>query len=284
MTSAANVRHEVYGNNVGRDLLNLVRHREWRPLFRLSAIAAWTGGMFLVLVAGMWTATPWPDRRRGWRNAIVKRWARGLARIVNMRMRVHGPRPAAPFFLVANHVSYVDIVFMLAHLDTVFVAKHELNHWPIVGYLTRLVGTIFVNRQNRRDALRVMEEIDTRIAAGDGVVVFPEGTSSDGADVRPMKAALFQWAAQSTFPVQHAAIHYRTDPGARAAREVICWWGEMSFVPHVLDLCRLDGFTATVRFGDQPLVGNDRASLAVRAREAIAANFVAHEPTVSESR
>ncbi|MBM4187474.1 MAG: 1-acyl-sn-glycerol-3-phosphate acyltransferase [Gemmatimonadetes bacterium] len=275
---ATEVRQEVYGDRIGRDLLRLVRRGEWPVLFRLGAITWWTGGLLVVLLSGMWLTTPWPSRRRRWRNAIVKRWARGMARIVNMRMVVEGPVPPAPFFLVSNHVSYVDIVFLLAHLDGVFVAKHELNQWPVVGYLTRLVGTIFVNRQSRRDSLRVIEAIDARVASGDGVVVFPEGTSSDGADVHPMKAALFEWAAQRGHPIQHAALHYRTAEGAPPARDVICWWGTMSFLPHVLDLCRLGGFTATVRFGAEPLLGNDRAALAVRARHAIAANFVAHSP------
>lgn len=282
MTNAANVREEVYGASAGRDLFELVRRGEWRPLLRLGAIAAWTGGMLVVLVAGMWTAARWPSRQRGWRNLIVKRWARGMARIVNMRMRIHGPKPTAPFFLVANHLSYVDIVLMLAHLDGVFVAKHELNQWPVVGYLTRLVGTIFVNRQSHRDAVRVINEIDGRVARGDGVMVFPEGTSSDGGDVYPMKAALFEWAAQTEYPVRHAAIHYQTGPKARPARDVICWWGTMAFLPHVLDLCRLDGFTATVRFGDQPLIGNNRATLASEARDAIMANFVAHSSSPRE--
>jgi hypothetical protein len=91
-----------------------------------------------------------------------------------------------------------------------------------------------------------------------------------------MKAALFEWAAQRAYPVQHATISYRTKPGAPPAREAICWWGDMAFVPHVLTLCQLKGFEATVRFGDAPLIGNDRGTLAARAREAIASHFVAH--------
>ncbi len=270
------IRQEIYGEAPGRDLLALLRRGAWRPLGRLGGIAAWTSGMFVVLVTGMWATAPWKSSRRRWRNLIVKRWARGLAWIVNMRMRVEGTRPEAPFFLVANHVSYVDIVFILAQLDGVFVAKRELGQWPILGYLTRLVGTIFLDRQSRRDARRVLGAIDQRIVEGDGVVVFPEGTSGDGADVYPMKAALFEWAAQRRYPVQHATLHYRTRPGARPARDVICWWGTMSFMPHVLELCQLEGFEATVRFGTAPLIGTDRGTLAAQAREAIASHFVAH--------
>jgi len=274
----AEIRREIYGASPGRELLSLLKRGSWRPIVRIGGIAVWTSGLFVFLIAGMWATTPWQARRRWWRNLIVKRWARGLAWIVNMRMRIEGPRPAAPFFLVANHLSYVDIVLMLAQVDTVFVAKRELGQWPILGYLTRLVGTIFLDRESRRDAVRAIGAIDRRIDDGDGVVVFPEGTSSDGADVYPMKTALFEWAAQKGYPVRHAAIHYRTGPGAPPAREAVCWWGSMSFMPHVIELCELRGFEATVRFGDEPLVGNDRGELAIRARDAIAANFVAHTP------
>jgi 1-acyl-sn-glycerol-3-phosphate acyltransferase len=195
-----------------------------------------------------------------------------------MRVTVHGPAPASPFFLVTNHLSYVDIVLLFGQVDAVFVAKHQLQGWPVVGYLTRLVGTIFIDRERRRDAKRVLEAIDRRIAEGDAVVVFPEGTSSEGVEVRPLKPALFEWAAQRGHPVHVATIHYATDPGHPPARDAVCWWGAMTFLPHLLDLCRLPGFRATLHFGPTPITGTDRATLATRARDAIAANLVPHRP------
>lgn len=282
MTNQPSIREEVYGANLSDEFRRLIQERRWRPLIRMSGIAAWTGGMLVVLLLGMWTATPWAQARLWWRNRVVRQWARGLAWIVNMQMRIEGPRPNPPFFLVANHVSYVDIVVILANLDGVFVAKRELGSWPVLGYLTRLVGTIFLDRHNRRDAVRVLAAIDTRIGDGDGVVVFPEGTSSDGGDVYPMKPAMFEWAAQAGYPVSHAAIHYQTRLGAPAARDAVCWWGTMAFMPHVIELCGLAGFQATLRFGEEPLYGTDRSDLAVRARAAIASNFVPHLPGGSE--
>lgn len=276
MTSRADVRHEVYGGNLKETVRTLLRTGAVRPVVRLGAIALWTGGLFVVLVAGMWLASPWPHRRRGWRNAIVGRWARGLGWIVNMRVTIVGQRPKPPFFLVANHVSYCDIVLLLGQVHGVFVAKKELNQWPVLGYLTRLVGTIFVDRASRRDAKRVLQSIDQRVASGDGVIVFPEGTSSDGGDVYPMRTALFEWAAQTGKPVDIATIHYVTGPGLPPAREAVCWWGDMSFVPHVLQLCQMPGFEATLHFGGEPVSGTDRALLAVQARDAVARNFVPH--------
>lgn len=239
--------------------------------------------MLLVLLTGMWTTTFWPRRRLAWRNAVVRRWARGMAWIVSMRIRRIGRAPQPPFFLVANHLSYVDIVLLFAEVDGVFVAKQELAAWPAVGYLTRLVGTIFVDRTRHRDAKRVIQAIDERIEAGDGVIVFPEGTSSAGDDVYPLRPALFEWAAARSYPTSVATIHYATRPGQPPARIAVCWWGTMTFLPHVVELCRMPGFEATVHFRDAPLEASDRADLAVRARTAIAANFVPHEEGPSGS-
>jgi len=283
VTTRSDVRQEIFGGNLRQTAGTLLRTGAVRPIVRLGAIAVWTGGLFVVLVTGMWLATPWPQRRLGWRNLIVGGWARGMGRIVNMRVTIRGRRPEAPFFLVANHLSYCDIVLLLGHVHGVFVAKKELNQWPVIGYLTRLVGTIFVDRSSRRDAKRVIQAIDHRVAGGDGVIVFPEGTSSGGDDVHPMRTALFEWAAQTGNPVTVATIHYATRSGQPPAREAVCWWGDMSFVPHVLQLCQMPGFEATLHFGSEPLSGNDRGLLAVRAREAVARNFVPHhaaEPSV----
>jgi 1-acyl-sn-glycerol-3-phosphate acyltransferase len=230
-----------------------------------------------MLLGGMWALARSPDRRHRWRTRTVKRWARGVCRIAGAELSVAGPVPEAPFFLVANHLGYVDIVVLLALVDGVFVAKQELNRWPIVGYLTRLVGIIFLDRTSARDALRALGAIDERIAGGDGVIVFPEGTSSAGDDVNPMKPALFEWAARNQFPVHCVTLGYETPPGSPPARSAVCWWGEMTFVPHVIRLCRLPRFTATVQFADESLIGSDRNRLASDARAVILARFEPHD-------
>jgi 1-acyl-sn-glycerol-3-phosphate acyltransferase len=245
-------------------------------LARIVAVAAWTAAGLAILLVGMWLTARSPAGQRRWRTMMVRRWARGICRIAGARIAVTGPVPRAPFFLVANHLSYVDIVVLLALVDGVFVAKRELDRWPVVGYLTRLVGIIFLDRTSPRDAFRALGAIDARIAGGDGVIVFPEGTSSGGDDVKPMKPALFEWAARNQFPVHCVTLGYETPPGWPRARSAVCWWGDMSFIPHVIRLCRLPHFRATAAFADESLIGSDRNQLAADARAAIVARFRSH--------
>jgi 1-acyl-sn-glycerol-3-phosphate acyltransferase len=270
----ADLHREVYGKSSGRDLLGLLRTGGLRAVGRLAAISTWTAVCLIVLVSGHGVLIVAPRQRRPWRHRVVRRWARGLGWLVGMRVEIHGEPPVAPFFLVANHLSYVDIVLLLGLLDTVFVAKRELVDWPVIGYLARITGTIFVDRRRARDAVRVLDSIDERIADGEGVVLVPEGTSSGGDDVYPLRPALFEWAVRSGYPVRAATIGYRSPPGGPPASEAICWWGDMSFLPHLIRLCGLPGFDAQVRFAGDPVVGTNRTDLARRARDVISSGLV----------
>src|SRR5688572_26037087 len=130
-----------------------------------------------------------------------------------------------------------------------------------------------VHRQER-DAVRVLDLIDQAIARGDGVILFAEGTTSSGQALLPMRPALFDWAARKQYPVNYAALTYRTPPGDPPAHMAVGWWGEMPFGPHLLNLCRIRGFEATVEFGPAPLPGGTRGELAQQAGKAIAERFV----------
>jgi 1-acyl-sn-glycerol-3-phosphate acyltransferase len=190
-----------------------------------------------------------------------------------MRVTVRGVPPREPFLLVTNHLSYLDIILLLSQLRAVFVAKREMRSWPLLGPLANLTGTIWVNRAVRRDAVRVLDQIDDAIARGDGVVLFAEGTTSAGSEVRPLRPALLDWAAREQFPVHSAAVSYRTPPGAPPAELALCWWGDMTFGRHFLQVLRLPWFEASVDFAPKPLSAPTRGELATRLRQAIAERF-----------
>jgi len=276
---SSNVKHEVLGADLSRDVAQFARHGGPRPFVRLVLVALWTLGCITILWAGRLALLVAPKRWPRWRSCVVRRWARGLAALVGMEVTIKGPIPQPPFFLVANHLSYVDIILLFGHLDCVFVSKQEVRSWPAIGFLTRSVDTIFVNRDRPRDAVRVIRQIGRAIGAGEGVVVFPEGTSSEGGDVYPMKPALFEWAARSGYPVHVAAIRYETDPDSPPAWQAVSWWGDTPFAPHVMQLLRLKGFRAEVTFGEAPVSSEDRGELARLAQVAIAELFV---PMVSK--
>lgn len=204
-----------------------------------------------------------------WRNRWFRTWSRALARILGMSIRVEGAPPDHAL-LVSNHLSYIDIVLLATQIDAVFVAKSEVASWPVIGHLCRAIDTIFVDRKTRRDVVRVGREIESRIERGLGVVFFPEGTSTDGSVVLPFRASLLEVAARTGIAVHWAAIEYRTSDGEPPAADVVCWWGDMEFLPHLWQLLRVRSFEATLRFGVEAIASDDRKELAGRLREAIA--------------
>jgi 1-acyl-sn-glycerol-3-phosphate acyltransferase len=196
-----------------------------------------------------------------------------------MGRTIQGTPPSKPpFILVTNHLSYVDVILLAGVVPGVFVAKREVRSWPVWGLFASAMRTIFVDRDRRRDSLRVAGVIDAALGQGEGVILFPEGTSTDGSRIQPLKPALLEVAARSGHPVHFARLSYRTPAGAPPAAHAVCWWGDMEFGPHFLELCRLPGFSATVAFGEDPIVDRDRKSLAKKLQLALEQL----EPTVSE--
>jgi len=148
-----------------------------------------------------------------WRQVIFGAWTKSFVQISNMKIKVIGTPPKPPFFLVTNHLSYTDIAAIRAVAKGIFVAKSEVEEWFLAGRIVRDMGTIFINRTNRRDIPRAGEQIIERLDAGEGVVVFPEGTSTKGEAVLPFNSSFLEFAARTDVPVSFASISYRTPPG-----------------------------------------------------------------------
>ena len=150
------------------------------------------------------------------------------------------------------------------------MAKAEIGSWPLVGHLCRRSGMLLIDRGSRRDLLRVARAIEERLAAGGGVIVFPEGTTGRGDALLPFKASLLEVAAGSGMPVWYATVSYRTSPGAPPPAETVGWWGNAPFLPHMLRLMRVPRVEATLAFGAEPIADPDRKRLAARLRSAMA--------------
>ena len=231
--------------------------RPLRVAWRLCAIAGVTGwGLLRARVVRLRGGATIPRVA-----ALQRTWARRVLRILGVRLEVLG-KPAPSELLVSNHLSYVDILVLSAQMDVVFVAKREIASWPIAGGLSRAVGTVFLDRERRRVLPEVVAAVTAAAREGRTVVVFPEGTSTDGSQLLPFKPSLLEAAAREGWRVGWAVLRYRTRAGGPPASEVVCWWRDMTLVPHLLRLLSLPGFEAELRFGDAPLADPDRKRLA----------------------
>jgi len=152
-------------------------------------------------------------------HGAVQQWAQGVLRIMGIGLQVHGRAHTGPVLLVANHISWLDIVVMLAAQYCRFVAKSELKAWPLVGPLATAAGTLYIERASSRDALRVVHHMAERLQAGDVLAVFPEGTTGDGVHVLPFHANLLQAAIAAQAPAQAVGLRF------------VDAWGQPSFAP-----------------------------------------------------
>lgn len=175
--------------------------------------------------------------------------------------------------MVSNHLSYLDIIVLGSLLPVVFVSKSEVRNWPFVGLVATMAGTIYVDRGRKRDALRVLAHMQAALDRGDGVVLFPEATSTEGATILPFRTSLLAGAARLGSSVRWLTLSYRTPPGAPAARDRVCWWGDAGFVGHFLRLCGLRRIDCAVHFGDPPARSSDRKALGRVLRDAMLREF-----------
>ena len=194
---------------------------------------------------------------------------RAILSAMGIQYRVEGATPSGPVLIVANHLSYLDIVICAAAAPCAFVAKDEIAAWPFFGKLARLGGTIFLDRQSRMSAWDAAETMAMRLAEGVPVLVFPEGTSTDGRELQRFHSTLFEPAVESGLAVVPAAVFY--EPTGDHLREWdICWFGDALFLPHLTQVLGLLDFVAVVRFGKSE-VFPDRRTAAWRSHDAIEA-------------
>jgi len=187
-----------------------------------SARAAWRLGRMLVhLLHGIAVmALQFPRLDNAGRHERIRWWSAKLVRIAGLELLASGtPRPGATL-LVANHVSWLDIAVIHSVVPQArFVSKAEVLAWPLLGWLIRGAGTLFIERERKRDALRVLHLVAEALQRGDTVAVFPEGTTGDGQTLLPFHGNLLQSAIASGTPVQGVALRY-SDPTGRFSTAV----------------------------------------------------------------
>ena len=245
-----------------------------------------TGGRFvrfavvLAAAAVNYYFTVW-RRGRSSNLAVRAEWMSGYSRrilaVLNIHVQRAGPPPAGGL-LVANHLSYVDILVLGAAQPMVFLSKSEVRDWPVIGPLTACAGTLFIRRGQRSDVARFDEAFNAVINQGVILGIFPEGTSSNGHQVLPFHSSLFARAAAAGWPVTPAWLGYSLAKGS--VENDVCYWGDMTFFFHVLRLLTLDKINATVIYGPLAPLGLDRKQLARHLHGQVCELSARHRPPV----
>lgn len=211
-------------------------------------------------------------------SAVARMALKWASRLLRLRVTVEGAPPVAgPVLFVANHISWADIPILGGVLPASFVAKSEVAAWPLIGWLGRRAGTVFVER--RRGAVAGQRDaLSARFADGGQVILFAEGGSADGRNVLPFKPALFASAVESDVAVQPVTLIYETvggEPVGDANRLRIAWVGEATLLPHVWWVLRRGGADARIVI-HPPVRPHDfasRAELASACREMVASAY-----------
>jgi len=236
----------------------------------------------LLLIPVQWTLLKLGARRR---ETLPHYYHRLMCRLLGVRVHVTGEiSPGRPVLLISNHISWLDIMVISAVAPVHFVAKREVADWPFFGLMAKLQRTVFVDRERRSTVKETAHEIAGRLDAGERIVLFAEGTSSDGNQILPFKSALIGAAALAAeeegdgADVQTLALAYTRMyglPMGRVARTHVAWYGDMDMVSHVWGLLRQGPLDAQVRIGAPLRLENvrDRKKLAAISEAQVRRNF-----------
>ncbi len=215
------------------------------------------------------------------RHAAVQWWSAELLRRMGVELRLTGALAPGAVLVVSNHISWLDIASLHAAGPRIrFVSKAAVAHWPLIGRLTRTASTLFIERERKRDAMRVVHEVAGALKGGDAVGVFPEGTTGTGGAVLPFHANLLQAAISTAAPVQPVVLRY-SEPGlpvSTAAQYV----GDTTLVGSVLKLVCARGIVVHVGFLEPVPPGEaNRRELAHALHERVATRLAADLARVS---
>ena len=226
-----------------------------RFAFALVALAV----VIVVLVPFQWLgiALGWPIQRR-----IPHVFHRLFCRLAGVRIREVGQRTRdTPVLILANHVSWLDICVIGALAPVVFIAKSEVATWPVFGFLAKLQRTIFIERERRQKTGAATQEIGDRLLKGDAVVLFAEGTSSDGIRILPFRSALIGAVHHAlgesvhhkeitVQPLSLAYVGFGGLPVGRALRDNVAWYGDADLIPHFIGILKAGATDITVTWGE----------------------------------
>jgi len=211
----------------------------------------------------------------------VKLWARACLKVFGLKINVHrlsDDLHSKRRLFVSNHQSYLDVVIIASVFPALFVAKTEVGRWPLFGWLSRLGGTIFVNREDAHSGVSCAYRVSRALRDGVDVQVFPEATTGDGSTVLPFNGLFFASAVRSLSPVLPLTIKFQSvngKPVDREALDTVCWYGEMDFARHFWNLLNIESAEVALMINEpiKPARAQRANVLAQVARERIFRSF-----------
>lgn len=231
--------------------------RLWRALTHILA------GLLTLLLR-------FPRLSQEQREIRIQVWSREMLARLGIRLQIDGDATLpGPLLLVANHISWLDITALHAARYCRFVSKADVKSWPLIGSLAAGVGTLFIERESRRDAMRMVHHMGQSLRAGHVLAVFPEGTTSDGQALLPFHGNLLQAAIAADAPVQPVALQFIDS--RRGVRSLApCYVGDDTLLGSVWRTVRTDGITVQIIFGEpQRALGRDRRRWATDLRACV---------------
>ena len=227
-------------------------------------------GVWHVVVGWFTIYFRFPQLNQQQRDARVQVWAMQLLRIWGIDLEVRGkPVVMGPALLVCNHISWLDILVIHATRHCRFVSKSELRDWPVLGTLATGGGTLYIERAQRKDAMRMVKDMAKSLRKGDVLAVFPEGTTGDGIGMLPFHANLIQSAIEAEAPIQPLALQFvdaKTNEISMAARYI----DDDTLLDSVWSTLNARGLKAVVNFGElQQCQERDRRTWAHDLREEV---------------
>ena len=253
---------------------------------------AFSGFIGTAVLAKIFVGWASPPNRKKCAIALTTFWARILLRILSVKpisfllLQEFSDVLTQGCLVVSNHQSYLDILLLAAHFPVQFVAKQEVSDWPVIGLMAKLAGTIFIDRSSTRQSMCCALEIAESLEQGLSVLVFPEGTSSNGLQVLPFKPMLLLAALKTQLPVLPLTLNYvsiNEQPMTEKTLALFCWHGEMEFIKHFWSVLALRHVQVSLDVHNllhspHPVTSQELARL---AHEKVASRFITPPTTTS---
>jgi 1-acyl-sn-glycerol-3-phosphate acyltransferase len=231
-------------------------------------------GLFIAKTVIPWSGPASSSRYRQIRNPCVKNWCRIVCWILNLKIQRQGIPEAEAHLWVSNHISWIDILALATEHDLVFVAKHEVSTWPLMGSIFSGIGTLFIRRGDREATQEMARTMRAHLEAGIPLMLFPEATTTDGSEVRRFGSKLFEPAIESQSHLQPVALRYQG-----GSKEIAPFIGDDTFVGHLLRVLTLQEIRLIISYGAAMAPENlSKEQLARSLRQSVIELMDATEP------